>query len=252
MQRKTELNCTNQCTMSVLTPNSTPRIARVQDRETKASTPTVVPLVPVPSHDLIKKYQQTLQQICQQYVDDDGWGVEKQHVLSEVFNKFAHNVFATIRKNITLSTKRVESTHEGLVEPLDRELVSKVQSLDAELDQVTARVEQLRQEVPQMLTEKNMEDVKPNITTSTDGLIKAAKFSSSIGNVLSHVANEVKVFSSEFKDIRHDLRKAVDDCTSTVKVIKKTLEKPRSSTQQVFKTLVMIKMCDIFCCLCFH
>ena len=210
--------------------NATPKLQR-SESNTEAKTPVVEALISVQSRDVATKHEQTFQAVCQQYIEEDGWTEEQQRVLGEIFTKFMHNVFATVRKNLTTSAL-AGSDSSRLTEPLNRQLVEDVEALDAELDSVSARVEALRQEVPALLNQLLKKQhgiavtVKPQVEATEQQQAQVA-------SVLSHVAQEIETLSADFNDVKKDIDTAVTDCTSTLKVVEDTLNKPDSATQQV-------------------
>eukprot|EP00750_Incisomonas_marina_P020132 INCI3750.1.p1 GENE.INCI3750.1~~INCI3750.1.p1 ORF type:complete len:256 (-),score=60.26 INCI3750.1:1007-1774(-) len=216
-----------------MSSSTTPKVNR-SEAVTDARTPTVAPLISVPSSDIVTLHQQTFQSICQQYVDEDGWTTEQQRVLGEIFNKFAHNVFATVRKNITTSSAASKNS-TGLTEPLDRKLVEDVESMDSELDELSSRVAALREEVPQLM-EKLVQQQKemPSSASPSTGDDAAAVLpgAAAVGSVISHVAKEIQALAEEFEGVKTDIDTAVTDCSSTLDVVKSTLAKPESSTQK--------------------
>lgn len=217
-----------------MSSSATPKVNR-SEAVTDARTPTVAPLISVPSSDTVTLHQQTFQSICQQYVDEEGWTTEQQRVLGEIFNKFAHNVFATVRKNITTSSA-AGKTSTGLTEPLDRKLVEDVESMDSELDELSTRVAALREEVPQLMEKlvQQQKEMPSSASPSTaDDATAVLPGAAAVGSVISHVAKEIQVLAEEFEGVKADIDTAVTDCSSTLDVVKSTLAKPESSTQKV-------------------
>lgn len=202
-----------------------------------AVTPTVAPLIPVQSHDFVTMLQHTYKTISQQWADEDSWEPEQRRCVQNVLAKFGHNVFAYVRKNVTVSSSM---SNDGckLVEPLNRALAAEVAALDSEVDDVAARVAALREEVPRLQEQQlKAQQVTPNKNYSSgsddaEQPTGAMDACDGIGSVICHVASEMNTVAIEFKGVKKDLDTAVSDCASTLKVVRRTLNKPQSSTEQ--------------------
>jgi len=223
--------------------SSTPNRPVSSNATTTARTPTVVPMIPVASNDVVVKLQQTFSDISQQYLDNEHWTPQQRRVLLGVFSKFAHNVFAHVRKNITVSSNP-QQTSGVLTEPVDRALAAEVESLDEEVDAVSNRVAALREAVPRILDDllQKQQTLPTNATTSDTSTVAGAS-NSSVGSVIAHVANEINTLAVEFKDVKKDVDTAVNDCQTTLQVVKRTLNKPESATQQVRFTFAVTNYC---------
>ena len=247
--------------MSTVTPNVPRGESRIEAAAaaaaaaaTAARTPTVAPLIPA-SGDLVTMHQQTFQSICQQYVDEEGWTAEQQRVLGEAFTNFAHNLFATVRKNVTSSASASASTSGGaeLSEPLDRQLVADVEATDAKLDALSSRLKVLRAEVPQ-ITEQFITDMLASPQQSDAAPADAAAAAvdeegpqADLTRVLAHVSSEVQRVSEAA--IEHV--KAVEtalETQSTVDAVRAVVGKDISATQQVGLSVIVITAF----CFCFN
>jgi hypothetical protein len=227
---------------SAATPTAASSSASSSASPAAGRTPTAVPLIAVQSQDLVKLHQHVFQEICQNYLDSQAWTPAQQRVLSEVFNKFSHNVFATVRKNVTLSTKDMAAQARRL-QPLDRQLAADVEALDAQLDATTARVEALRKEVPRLLNELVERQASEAAAAGTKAVAAAEEVAPSdssssadlepVGSVLSHVADEIRALSRDFEEVRQGVSVAVEGCHSAVTVVTEALSKPESTTQKV-------------------